>query len=110
MTARIFNVLLGTWLFVSAFAWPHTSPQAAVAIFGGAATVALAILTIYNGYARYLNAAVAVVVFMVSLLAPSPKDATVWHNCIMAVALLASSLMGGDRQDIRIERELYGKI
>ena len=23
MTARIFNVLLGTWLFLSAFAWPH---------------------------------------------------------------------------------------
>ena len=24
MTARIFNVLIGTWLFLSAFVWPHT--------------------------------------------------------------------------------------
>ena len=27
MTARIFNTLLGTWLFLSTFMWPHTRFQ-----------------------------------------------------------------------------------
>jgi hypothetical protein len=110
MTARIFNVLIGTWLFISAFAWPHTQTQAATAIFGGVATVALAILSIYSRQARYANAGVAVVIFVVSLFGPSMRDGTVWHNTIMAAAILFSSLIGGSQESIRRERELYGRI
>ena len=41
MTARIFNVLLGTWLFLSAFAWPHPPAQGFTALVCGALTVLL---------------------------------------------------------------------
>ena len=38
MTARIFNVLIGTWLIATAFAWGHRDAVATITLVCGALT------------------------------------------------------------------------
>ena len=109
MTTRIFTVLIGTWLFLSAFAWPHTPAQRYAALICGAATVLLSLGTIYFGGLRYLTAAVGLMLFVSSLTSFSPSPRTFWHNAIFAIAIFVSALMDRGRVGVRGERELYGR-
>ena len=68
MSLRILNVLIGTWLFVSAFMWPHSPLEAAFTMACGGLSVVFALATIYNGGFRYLNAGLAVVLFISSIV------------------------------------------
>lgn len=110
MTARIFNVLIGTWLAVSAFAWPHNRPGFGFALVCGVLTAVLAIGTLYSKFARYLNALVAIVLVISTMTMVSSRDPTYWNNTICGVAIFVSGLIGGSgRESVRQERELYGR-
>ena len=91
MSARIFNVLLGTWLFLSAFAWPHTPAQGMVTMVAGALTVLTALVSIYNARVRYLTALLAVLLFVASLVA-GRMGQTFWHNAVCAIAIFIAAL------------------
>jgi hypothetical protein len=110
MTARIFNVLIGTWLFLSAFMWPHHSAQGFAALVCGALTVLFALLTIYLPSVRYLTAATAVVLFVASLGSAMRLDRTFWHNAVIAIAIFVAALLDPATVGLRRERELYGRI
>ena len=92
MTARIFNALIGTWLFLSAFAWPHAHGQKLAALICGALTVLLSTGMIYFSGLRYLLAVVAVMLLVTSLTSPTRGDGTFWHNGIIAVAIFIAAL------------------
>jgi hypothetical protein len=110
MTPRIFNILLGTWLFLSSFAWPHSSPAFAAAIVCGALTVVLSLATSYVPGLRYLTAAVAVVLLVASLTTSASRwDRTFWHNSVVAVAIFLAALMDRGTARIRQERQIYGR-
>ena len=110
MTSRIFNVLIGVWLIVSAFAWPHTSTMTTTTVACGLLTAALSIATIYYRSARYLNLAVAVLLFGATALLSSRADPTFWNNVIAAMAIFVAALLGtAGRESLREERELYGR-
>jgi hypothetical protein len=91
MSARIFNVLLGTWLFLSAFAWPHTAAQGVVTMAAGALTVVTALVSIYYARVRYLTALLAVLLFVASLVA-GRMGQTFWHNAVCAIAIFIAAL------------------
>ena len=110
MTARIFNVLLGTWLFLSAFMWPHQSAQGFIALVCGALTVFFALMTIYLPNVRYMTAATAVVLFVASIASSSRLDRTFWHNAVIAVAIFVAAVLDPGPAGARRERELYGRI
>jgi hypothetical protein len=109
MTTRIFNGLIGIWLFVTAFMWPHAHGELMVTIAAAAATFVLAILAIYSGAARYLNAVVAVFLFLSALTLPSLVRATTWNNAIVAIAIFAAALVDDGPAAVRHKRELYGR-
>ena len=109
MTTRIFTILIGTWLFLSAFAWPHTPGQRYAAMICGALTVLLSLGTIYFGGLRYLTAAVGVMLFVASLTSFSPSPRTFWHNAIFAIVIFVSALLDRGPAAVRSERELYGR-
>jgi hypothetical protein len=92
MTARIFNTLLGTWLFFSAFAWPHTPAQGLAAMICGVLTVLTALAAIYYPRVRYLTALIAVGLFVASLATVSSLNQTFWHNAIVAIAIFVAAL------------------
>src|SRR5262249_24335971 len=111
MTPRIFNILLGTWLFLSSFAWPHSSPAFVAALGCGALTVVLSLASFYVPGTRYLTAAVAVLLLVASLTTSASRwDRTFWHNSIVAVAIFIASLLDRGSAGVRRERELYGRV
>jgi hypothetical protein len=110
MTARIFTILIGTWLFLSAFAWPHQSAQGFTALVCGALTVFFALLTIYLPNVRYMTAATAVVLFVASLASAARLDRSFWHNAVIAVAIFFAAVLDPGTAGARRERELYGRI
>jgi hypothetical protein len=109
MTARIFNALIAIWLFVTAFMWPHTHLAQGVTIVAAVLTFILSILEMYVRGARYLNAVVAVFLFLSALTLPALSRATAWNNAIVAIAILISALVDRGPQGVRRERELYGR-
>jgi hypothetical protein len=92
MTARIFNTLLGTWLFFSAFAWQHTPAQGLAAMICGVLTVLTALVAIYYPRVRYLTALIAVGLFVASLATASSMSQTFWHNAVVAIAIFIAAL------------------
>jgi hypothetical protein len=111
MTARIFNVLIGAWLFLSSFAWPHSSPAYVVALMCGALTFVLSLATIYFPGLRYLTAAVAVILFVASLTTSASRwDRTFWHNAVIAVAIFVAALIERGPADARQDRQVYGRV
>jgi len=110
MSARIFNVLIGTWLFLSAFAWPHTHGQKLAAIICGAATAVLSLAANYFSGLRYLTAVIAVMLFVISVTGASRWNTTFWHNGIVAVAIFVAALVDRGGAGVRHEREIYGRV
>ena len=110
MTTRILNALLGMWLFVTAFMWPHGQAVGTLTVVCAVLTFLLAIASFYTVAARYANLVVAATLFIGTLALPTITRATVWNNVIVAVAMLASSLLDRGPEAVRHERELYGRV
>jgi heme A synthase len=110
MTARIFNVLIGVWLVVSAFAWPHSAAMTRYTVACGVLTAILAIAMLYFRPARYFNLVVAALLFSTSAMMSPRTDPTFWNNLIAAISIFVATLLGGaGRGAVHRERELYGR-
>ena len=109
MTPRIVNALVGVWLFVSAFAWPHTHGQAVNTVACGLLAVVFALISLFVEPARYLNMALGVWLFLSTFFLPSLRQATLWNNAIMAVVLFVAALLSPGPDDLRRERDLFSR-
>jgi hypothetical protein len=90
---RYCNMLLGLWLFFSAFVWAHTPGNrintCLVGLFvGTAATLAAGASVI-----RRLTAALACWLMFTTLVVYPARPATFWNNLIMAALILGVSLI-----------------
>jgi|SRR6185312_1497214 len=92
--APIVNLVLGAWLFVSAFAWPHTVHARANTWILGLLIAVFAIYAIAQPTARWLNTVAAVWLFFSSLAIGHMEAATVWNNVIVAILVFALSFVG----------------
>jgi hypothetical protein len=110
MTARIFNILMGLWLFASAFVLPQGQRQVAATAICGALTVLFTALTSYNRRSRYLTEAVGVLVVVLAFAAHPLGSATFWHNGVMGISIAVAAWADrGPLADL-YERDLYGRI
>jgi hypothetical protein len=105
MSARIFNVLLGTWLFLSAFAWPHMPATKVATMVGGALTVVTALFSIYHPRVRYLTAVFAVLLFVGTLATLSARNQTFWHNAVCAIAIFIAAMFDRGTVGARSRRD-----
>ena len=94
-TARIVNIVLGIWLFVSAFIWPHTYAQMTNTWILGALTVIFALSAMRVPETRYINTVLAVWLVISVWALPSMNLATQWNNAIVAIAIFFVSLAPG---------------
>ena len=62
---RIASAVLGAWLFVSGFIWPHSSVQMTNALTCGVLAVVFAFSAARSSQLRYLNTALSVWLFEV---------------------------------------------
>lgn len=91
--ARWTNVVLGAWLFASAFLWRHTEASFFNTWIVGVIIVAVALGAMAVPALRYVNTAVAMYLFLTSIFVPHVFLASAWHNGIVAVAVFLVSLV-----------------
>jgi hypothetical protein len=92
VTARVVNVVLGAWLFVSAFAWPHGTVQLTNAWVCGLVVMGAALIAMRVEELRLVETAVAAWLFVSAFALPA-SAATAWHNAIVALAMFVVSLV-----------------
>ncbi len=94
--ARILNLLLGIWLFISAFVWPHTIAQRTNTWILGVLCVIFAIIAMTASPAvRWLNTALAIWLFISVWALPHQNLATMWNNALVAICVFILSLVPG---------------
>ena len=97
-SARIINVILGVWLFISAFIWPHSQAQLTNTWILGVLAVIFGLVAMFAApMARYLNTLVAIWLFISAFALVSVSAGTVWNNVIVAILMFIFSLIPSTR-------------
>jgi len=96
--ARMIQIALGAWLFISAFIWPHTTAQMTNSWICGAIAVVFAAIAIRAPQARYVNTAVSVWLFISTFALPRMSVGTTWNNILVAIAMFIVSVAPSDWQ------------
>lgn len=91
--ARGINIVLGVWLFISAFVWPHSAAARTNTWICGLLAVAFAVWALWAPAARWLNTALAIWLFISALSIFHVSGATLWNNVIVAIFLFVFSLV-----------------
>jgi hypothetical protein len=89
--ARYANMVLGGWLLVSAFLWPHSAPQFRNSWSVGALCLVVAFLARLVPIVRHCNTALGLWLFFSTIGFTRATGYTLWHNLLVAVAILALS-------------------
>lgn len=90
---RIINIVLGVWLFISAFAWTHSHAQMTNTWVVGVLGVIFALAAMTVPWARYLNTLLAIWLFISAWALPTVSAGTVWNNVLVAIAMFVMSLV-----------------
>jgi len=90
---RLANVTLGLWLILSAFLWPHTQVSRANSWILGLIIASIAAVGTFTPGVRAISTVPAIWLFLSSFWITDVTDATMWHNAIVAVLVLALSLV-----------------
>jgi hypothetical protein len=112
MTARIFNILMGLWLFASAFVLPQGRVALASTAICGVLTTLCAALSSYDHRSRYLTEAIGVLVVVLAFAVHPLGSATFWHNGVMGISIAAAAWADRDPLADRYERiglDLFGR-
>ena len=110
MTARIFNVLMGLWLFISAFVLPQHGAQLASTAVCGALVALFAALTSYDQRSRYVTTVVGLLVVVFAFAVQPLGSATFWHNGVMGISIAVGAWAEEGRVADLYERDLFGRV
>lgn len=89
---RIATVVLGAWLFISAFLLPYSSAQFTNTWIVGLAVVVFSLFGIASVPARFLNTLAAIWLFLSVWLLPGATTGTRWNSAVTAVLIFIFSL------------------
>lgn len=90
---RLFPALLGVWLIVSAYAWPHAPGQVINMFICGGLAILFAGASLRFPPARYLNGLLGLWVFISALALSSRDVATPWNELLVGSLIVAASLV-----------------
>ena len=94
------NIVLGVWLFASAFLWQHTPATFINALVVGVVIAASAALAYRWPAARIVDTAAGVWLIASLFAWPSVGPATTWNNFFVGAAVALVSLVGPADEDI----------
>ncbi len=90
---QVLSLILGVWLFISAFIWPHSQAQMTNTWILGVLAVVFSLVSMYvNAQARYLNTILSIWLFISAFALPRISIGTAWNNCIVAIVMFIASL------------------
>jgi hypothetical protein len=93
MAARALNLILGLWLFVSAFLFVRAPATFTNTWIVGLLVATMVAIAIKTPSARYLNTALSAWLLVSAFVLPHATAAERWHDAIVAVAIFALSLV-----------------
>jgi SPW repeat-containing protein len=96
MAARTVNILLGIWLFISAFVWAHNPAQLGNTWICGVLCVVIALIATRVATARYLNVVLGAWVF-ISTFILGHGNATLWNNVLVGIAIALLAITPSER-------------
>ncbi|HET6436660.1 MAG TPA: SPW repeat protein [Anaeromyxobacter sp.] len=91
--ARWANLVLGVWLFISAFLWPHLTAQRTNTWILGVLFAIVALVAMSTPQARWLNAALSIWLFLSVWALPHQNLGTMWNNALVAIVVFLLSLV-----------------
>ena len=91
-TVRTINIVLGAWLFLSAFLWFHSGAQFTNTWIVGLATAGIAIAGLWAAQARWLNVGLAAWLIVSNWVLPT-TSATGWNNFLVGIAILVIAFL-----------------
>ena len=103
--ARYVNILLGIWLFISAFVWRHSSAQFTNTWIMGVITVLVGFAALGAPAVRYVNTIVGIWLVISGLAMPAASAGTRWNNVLVGIAIFLVSLVGS-RSDLGARRHV----
>jgi hypothetical protein len=89
---RYWNIVLGTWLFISAFAWPHGQAQLTNTWVMGVIVVVAAVISLRVPAARYVQTIVGAWLIISAFALPRASYGTTWNNFIVGLLIAVLSL------------------
>ncbi|MBS2031897.1 MAG: hypothetical protein JST54_28630 [Deltaproteobacteria bacterium] len=92
MSARFVNIIVGAWLFISAFVWVHRGAEFSNTWITGVLAVIFAVLALTWSAARWLNTLLAIWLVIGTLAFHAASPVTLWNNLICAAVLFVASL------------------
>ena len=93
ISPRMVNVIIGVWLFISAFLWPHLQAQLTNTWVCGVLCVVFALVAMAVPWARYLNTLLAIWLFISAWALPAAHPGTIWNNVLCSIAIFIVSLV-----------------
>jgi hypothetical protein len=96
MAARTLNMMLGIWLFISAFVWTHNPTQLGNTWICGVLCVVIALIAMRVATARYLNVVLGAWV-VVSTFILGHGNPTLWNNVLVGIAIVLLALTPSER-------------
>jgi hypothetical protein len=90
---RYASLLLGVWLFVSAFLWPHSGDAAAASWIMGTSIAMNAFAAIWAASARYFNTVLGLLSLGWHITAAADQSATLVNGAVVSGLVILLSLV-----------------
>ncbi|HUJ63272.1 MAG TPA: hypothetical protein VLX92_32460 [Kofleriaceae bacterium] len=91
--ARWVNLVLGVWLFISAFIWPHSLGEQTDTWILGLLIFCASIAAMFVPMIRFANTLFAIWLFFATVVIAHSQPGTLWNNCIAAIIVFLMSLV-----------------
>ena len=91
-SSRYLNIIVGLWLFISAFVWPHSAAQFTNTWIMGIIVAAVAAIALAWPAIRYLNTLAGAWLIISAFAMPAVTSGTRWNNFIVGVVVVVLSL------------------
>jgi hypothetical protein len=90
---RWVSLVIGVWIFISAFVWPHTLGERTDTWILGVLIFLASIGAMAMPPVRFLNTLFAIWLFFSTLIIHHQQPGTLWSNCIAAIIVFIMSLI-----------------
>jgi hypothetical protein len=87
------NLVIGVWLIISAFAWPHLLAAQTNAWMVGTLIAVASVFSMFVPSARYVATVLSIWLFFSAIAFSGARGGTPWHDVIAAIVVFLVSLV-----------------
>lgn len=101
---RVVNALLGAWLVVSVFLWPHAGSEGYNALITGLLVAMVALVAIWAPPVRFANVLLGAWLLVTTLFFRHESELTLWNEVLVATVILVFAFVPSEPWRFRAAR------